>query len=289
MENAESKELSIQTPYVPTIIKSAQTFREQMNLPVEAMSSIVYTLDSWNNLNEVVKRQRALPPEERKKLIKTQSNLAIQVVAVIDAYVEMHQIPYNCMTWVEGQPYPTAEGLRYKIRADARVVKSVRTQRIEVALDGPNPRIGYHCDIEFWNGEHYDADGWADMDELKTRRRNTKPPISFMCMIAETRSVRRATVKALGLPSSVAEDVQEGKEFDEGVTEKVVVVENAARVKVEMPDVNQMTRAAFLTKCQAELNFNPEQVGEKILTAGVKLEEVTDFQKAFDYLKGLAK
>lgn len=278
----ENKEIAL-LPYASPLLKAAEAYCQQMHLPIESMSSIIYTIDNWNKLNRIVERQTQMAPDERKRLVDTTANLAPQVMKVIDDYVEMHLIPYTSMTWVEGHPYPKAEGLRYKLRSDARVLKSIKTTRILEALSSDNPTMGYHCDIDFWNSEHYEADGYADLAELQTRRQRTKPPVSFMAMIAETRSVRRCTMKALGLPTGVAEDIQEANEVEQGTTEKIVIVQTEAKAKNE-PDAS-LTRATFLTKAQVELGLTPEQVNEKLAKAGVPLEQVTDWLKAFQFLK----
>jgi hypothetical protein len=224
----------------------------------------------------------ALSMEKRRSLIDTgKVMLAPDSVALVDEYVAMHGIPYNYMTWVEGHPYPKAEGLRYKLRADPRILKKTVSAKISEKIDGENTVIGYHCEMDFWNGEHYDADGWADYAELATRRQRTKPSIGFICMIAETRSVRRCTMKALGLPSGVAEEVQDGIDYTQNQTEDVTTV----KVKIVTEPPNNASRAAFITRCQIELKLDPEQVAKVITKAGLKLEEVTDFEKAFEYVK----
>ena len=78
---------------------------------------------------------------------------------MIDDFVEMHLIPYNCMTWVKGHPYPKAEGLRYKLQADPRIIKSVLSEPLisPPLVDANNMMMGYRATAVFFNGEMYNA------------------------------------------------------------------------------------------------------------------------------------
>jgi hypothetical protein len=270
-------DLEIIAPYQGNLIKGAEQYCTLMHLPTEAMSSIIYTFDSWQKLASIIARQQMLPPEKRRDLVDTgKTALAPQAVEAVDEYVRMHLIPYNYMTWLEGRPYPKAEGLRYKLRADMRILKQTKSTRIYEKIGGEETVIGYHTEMDFWNGEHYESDGWADYAELATRRQKTKPSVGFICMIAETRSVRRCTLKALGLPSGVAEEVQDGVEYAQ--------TEQHVAIKVTP---NNASRAAFISRCQIELMMNPEEVAKALEPTKVKLDEITDFTKAFDYLMEL--
>jgi hypothetical protein len=94
-------------------------------------------------------------------------------------------------------------------------------------------------------------------------------------MIAETRSVRRCTLKALGLPSGVSEEVEDGIEYDKN-TEKPASI-------IVTP--NNASRAAFITKCQDELKLTPEKVAEILKPSNVSIDSIKDYVKAFEYIK----
>ena len=156
------KEESI-IPYPVAIIEQASKYCDLMHLPKEALSSVLRALDNHQKLKQIIAQQRKLPVEQRKALVNTKNPVADEPMRIIDEFVEMHMIPYTSVTWIEGQPYPKADGLRYKLMADPRVAKTVTTKILEAPklIDENNMMVGYECVTEFWNGEKYYAVGSA--------------------------------------------------------------------------------------------------------------------------------
>lgn len=275
MPNGDEKSL---IPFPETAIEAAKRYCDLMHLPPIAVSAILRALDNHSKLLEVIKKQQALPLEARKKLVDTRTPLADDPMRMIDEFVEMHLVPYTCMTWIEGKPYPKADGLRYKLQADPRVVKSVDTKQLEAPplIDQNNMMVGYECTTEFYNGERYHAVGWADIAELQTRRRGSNVSPGFMAMIAETRAKRRCTLAALGLPTGIAEEVSEGKEFEAASKEGIVT----PVVTPTMPSV-PTNLAQLLAMAYSDLHYSAQDIANKL---GMPLDKVIDFGEAWKKL-----
>lgn len=277
MTQEEKKEFSI-IPYPTSIIQQAKSYCDLMHLPPEAVSAVLRALDNHSKLIKIINDQRKLPIEERKKLVDTKSPLANEPMKMIDDFVEMHMIPYTSMTWVEGHPYPKADGLRYKLQADPRISKSVDTRQLESPslVDQNNMMVGYECYIEFFNGEKYHAVGWADLAELQARRVRSNVSPGFMCMIAETRAKRRCILAALGLPTGIAEEIIEGKEYEEASVNVAPVPTPEAAPSVPT------NLAQLIAKAYSELNYS---VNDITVIVGIPLNQITDFEAAWSKLK----
>lgn len=275
----EKKETSL-TPYPAGIIEQARRYCSLVHLPEEAISAVLRALDNHSKLAQIVKQQQALSTEQRKALVDTRTAIADEPMRMIDDFVEMHVIPYTCMTWIEGKPYPKADGLRYKLQADPRVVKSVDTKPLEAPplIDQNNMMVGYECTTEFYNGEKYHAVGWADLAELQTRRRSSAVSPGFMAMIAETRAKRRCTLAALGLPSGVAEEVTEGREYEEATVAEAKVAATEAAVMPSVPT----NLAQLLAMAYSELHYAAQDIANKL---GMPIDKIVDFGDAWNKLK----
>jgi len=281
-EKKESTEIVNLLPYSNSLIAEADRYCTAMHLPKEASSSVIRTLDNFNKLRIIIERQSKLPYEQRRMLVDTKTPLAEQPLKLIDDFVEMHMIPYTSMTWVEGHPYPKAEGLRYKLQADPRILKEVVTEQLisPPMVDKNNMIAGYKATALFWNNECYTAEGWADLAELQVRRKNSAVSPGFMMMIAETRAKRRLALAALGLPAGVAEEVQEGQEFQEASS---VIVKPSAVIyeqkKVEF--VKPKNLPEFLAKAYGDKHLSGADCERKL---GVSLSSISDYEKAWDSL-----
>lgn len=274
-QETDKKEASI-IPYSTNIISQATNYCDLMHLPKEAVSAVLRALDNHAKLNKIIAHQQALPLAERKKLVDTRNPIADEPMRMIDEFVEMHMIPYTAMTWIEGKPYPKADGLRYKLMAEPRVVKYVDTKPLEAPplIDQNNMMVGYECTVEFFNGEKYHAVGWADLAELQTRRRGTNVSPGFMAMIAETRAKRRCTLAALGLPTGVAEEVTEGKEFEAAA--KDVVVTPVTPMPSVPTNLGQLIAMAY-----TDLSYSVTDITGKLK---MPLDKITDFGEAWKKL-----
>lgn len=281
VETKKTEETTYIIPYSTGVIEQVKKYIDLMKLPPESASSVVRALTNYAKLTEVIKSQLALSLELKKLLVDTRTPIADVPLSMIENFVIMHQIPFNAMTWIEGRPYPKADGLKWKLQADPRILKSVKTSKLPSPEVKDNFMVGYHCDIVFWNGETYDSDGWADFNELQTRRRSSQVSIGFLSMIAETRSIRRAIQKCLGLPAGVAEEVQDGVEFEnaEVPVKTTVVVPVPKAVIAETPT----NLAIFLAKCQTELLLSPQEVVARLQLKSIT--EITNFKDSWDYLK----
>lgn len=266
-------------PYEVRLIEQARNYCDLMKFPEVAISAVLSTLSMYNNLKDIIEKQRRLPDEQRALLIDTKTRLAAPVLKIIDDFVERHGIPYDAMTWVEGKPYPKADGLRYKLAADPRVLKTNVTIPIEAPSLNDNVIVGRECTIEFWNGQKFTRTGFADLNEIQARRAHSQASPGFMAMIAETRSERRCALKALGLPTGVAEEVIEAKEYEEATKETVV----APKASATMPGV-PTNKAELLAMAQKQLSLGAAGVLRKLGKGS--LSEITDFTKAWEILKG---
>ena len=267
-------------PYEVRLIEQARNYCDLMKFPEVAISAVLSTLSMYNNLKDIIEKQRRLPDEQRALLIDTKTRLAAQPLKMIDDFVERHGIPYDAMTWVEGKPYPKADGLRYKLAADPRVLKSEITIPLEPPnLGGENIMFGYECIIEFYNGQKFSSKGWCDLNELQARRVHSQASPAFAAMIAETRSKRRNRLSSLGLPTGVAEEVMEGKEYEEATKDTVT----APKAPVTMPGV-PTNKAELLAMARKGLDLGAAGVLRKLGKGS--LSEITDFAKAWEILKG---
>lgn len=278
MTQEEKKEFNI-IPYPTSVIQQAKNYCDLMHLSPEAVSAVLRALDNHSKLISIIKQQQSLPLDKRKALVDTKTPLADAPMQMIDDFVSMHLVPYTAMTWVEGHPYPKADGLRYKLMADTRIVRSVDTKPLEAPplIDQNNMMVGYECTIEFFNGEKYHAVGWADIAELQARRTRTNVSPGFMAMIAETRSKRRCILAALGLPTGVAEEVTEGVEYEAASA----AISKMPAVKVEPTPSVPVNLAQLLAMAYTAFHFNAQDLTSRLGPLG----KITDYGAAWGKLK----
>jgi len=167
------------------------------------------------------------------------------------------------------------------LAADTRILKLEITSPVELPKLDDNTWIGYECVIEFYNGQKFSSKGVVDLVEMQSRRRTSIASPGFMAMIAETRAKRRNRLSALGLPTGIAEEVMEGKEFEEASKESKAVV--PTEMKVPGVPTNKAQLMAMALK-DPEVNLRPHQVLTKL---GLKsFSKIEDFAKAWAILKG---
>ena len=122
-------------------------------------------------------------------------------------------------------------------------------------------------------------EGWADLAELQTRRKNSSVSPGFMAMIAETRAKRRVTLAALGLPAGVAEEVSEGQEY--AAASESSPVTTLVTVTKPKPELGKPANLPeLLARAYSEKHMSVNQVLAKLGS----LDNITDFGKAWDTL-----
>jgi len=262
-------------------LKEVQEVTKSMALPPEAVLSVLKAREAYRKLESMVEEQRKLPDEARKKLVQSKSPLTDYGLKLVDDFVAVHRIPYSCMALIEGSPYPRAEGIRLRLQADPRIFKGYRLEPLVIPNEASNNALAVvRCFAEFWNGEVYEDIGACDYKEEEDRRR-TKPP--FVGQIVEkavTRAQRRVGIRALDIPTTVAEELQDWYELEEREAEAKV----EERVEVETKGIANL--AEFLAKCFTELQLRRGDIEAKL---GMKLSDITDFDGAFETLRGAGK
>jgi len=280
---SETKELVEQTKQdknliitTSNIIQAAKAYQEAASLPPEAMTSIISAVQAAYGLEQLIKRQRRLPPEKRKALVSVSPGRVITDTKLkeIDEFVVTNRIPYNCLYIAkDGNIAVKASGWRLRAQADLRCFKGFEEKPIEMqVLDDGNILFRKEVVAVFWNGSRFPATGFADINEVQSRRTMTEAPPSFVAMIAETRAKTRALRDAIGLPFEIAEDVIEAAEAE-------------YQPPAPAPSGEITSIAELLARAQKEFGLRRKDI---LNILGVNsLGEITDLQASWEKISAI--
>jgi len=277
-EKLNKREEAKQALIVPRAdIQSAEGFLKMVNLPEEALPTVIITYQSALALKKLIKEERSLTREQRMALVSMRDDVVISdfIADKIDKFVRENQFPYSSLYLSLDRSgailiNPRAIGWRMRLRADPRIFKNWEIRSVETK-ERPDERVvTVQLVGHFWTGEQYSAIGSCSSKE----RGKENWPTSTLQMTAETRAQNRATRAALGLPFEFAEDVIEFQEQEEGKFEAVPVSQERK---------SKMTKLMFVKTIREEFDYSVKDVLNKL---GVEnLADIEDFEEALAKLR----
>lgn len=262
-------------------INTAKYYTEIMNLPKEAISSVLVTAQAANGLNKLIRKQMKLTLQQRKALVQSRDPIGDGQLKDIDDFVLANKMPYNVLYIAQDKKVAIrAQGWNYKLQTDPRIMKCWEPEPIVaemVTLPDSNIMFVAKATLVFWNGQRFPESGTSDIAEIQSRRPNTPAPPSFAAMIAITRCKARCIRAAIALPYDIAEDVQDIE------TPKVNIIEVRATPVTNIPT----NKAQLIARAMGDFKLSMKDL---VALLGKKsIDEITNFEEAWKNIENTIK
>lgn len=228
----------------------------------------------------ILEEQYSLPWEERRSLIPFEGRHALtqQGVEYATKLARQYQLPLTSLALIATQnglrPYVTAEGMVFRLHHDPRGVPSIETEVLDWGDTTGRARVRATVRI----GEaRYVSHAQLTLEE--ERKRNPRADMDTVVMKAETKSIRRACQRAVGIPFPVYEEAREYVEESPYREAKF-----GAAIDAEFRDITNgafPNAAEFLAACKRELGMDRAAVEEAL---GMRVDEIVDFDTAYRVL-----
>jgi len=258
-------------------IEVGREYLESVNLPPEALPSIIISYQTALAIKKMIEEERKLTQDQRMALVAAKDDIVITpfVAEKVERFVKDFQFPYSTLylsqTGNTITVNPKAIGWRMKLRADPRIFKSWEPVSVDYKEFPDEKIVTVRLVAHFWNGESYSATG-----SCSSKERGKKDwPFSTLEMTAETRAQNRAIRASLGLPFEVAEDVIEWQEQERALE----------TFETTSAPSEEMTRMKFITIARVELGYSVRDILARL---GVtKITDISDFAEALEKLKAI--
>lgn len=187
---------------------------------------------STSEIMGYLEHQYALSYEEKLQLIQHDDRYRPTEMAIdqIVGMARLYSLPLTAMAFIPsrtgGQPYIKWEGINWRLQLDPRGLKSMYAEPVQWPSKDNSYRAVFKGVVEFNNGQTFIAFGSASKES------NPSSSTDDNIMRAETKSLRRAGVRAVAIPFPVFEEYvewQDGERARKTVTQTAYSEETASR------------------------------------------------------------